>query len=107
VTGVQTCALPISAAEKKTNRAGLSVVELSAEQKKQLKVTSGVLVEEVSGPASRAGIQPGDVILAVNNKEVDTPDDLAKLLNEPGRKSAALLVKRGDSAHYVSLRLEK
>jgi serine protease Do len=95
------------AAEKKPNRAGLAVVELSGEQKKQLQVSSGVLVEEAAGPAARAGIQPGDVILAVNNKEVDTPDDLAKLLNEPGRKSAALLVKRGDSAHYVSLRLEK
>ncbi len=95
------------AAEKKANRAGLAVVELGAEQKKQLKVSSGVLVEEVTGPAARAGIQPGDVILAVNNKEVDTPDDLARILNDPARKSAALLVKRGESAHYVSLRLEK
>jgi serine protease Do len=66
-----------------------------------------VLVEDTTGPAARAGIQSGDVIVAVNNQEVNSVEELAKLLDDPARKSVALLVKRGESAHYVSLRLEK
>jgi serine protease Do len=92
---------------KKTNRAGLAVSELTREQKSILKISNGVLVEDASGPAARAGIQSGDVIVAVNNQEVNTPDELARLVNDTTRKSAALLVKRGEDAHYVSLRLEK
>jgi hypothetical protein len=38
---------------------------------------------------------------------VNTPEELARLVNDTSRKSAALLVKRGDEAHYVSLRLER
>jgi serine protease Do len=92
---------------KPTNRAGLAVSELTREQKSILKISNGVLVEEVTGPAARAGIQSGDVIVAVNNQEVNTAEELARLVNDTSRKSAALLVKRGESAHYVSLRLEK
>jgi serine protease Do len=72
-----------------------------------LKIGNGVLVEEVSGPASRAGVQSGDVILAVNNQEVNSSEEFDRLINDPSRKSAALLVKRGDDAHYVSVRLDR
>jgi len=90
-----------------SNRAGLAVIELSREQKSVLKIDNGVLVEDVTGPAARAGIQSGDVIVAVNNQEVNSPEEFDRLINDPARKSAALLVKRGDSAHYVSVRLDK
>jgi serine protease Do len=92
---------------KKSNRAGLAVSELTREQKSILKIPNGVLVDEASGPASRSGIQSGDIIVAVNNQGVNTPDELAQLLNDRTRTTAALLVKRGEDAHYVSLRLEK
>ncbi len=94
-------------AARKANRAGLSVTELSREQKAILRLGNGVLVEETTGAAARAGIQTGDVIVAVNNQEVNTAEELARLLDDPARKSAALLVKRGESAHYVSLRLDR
>ena len=94
-------------APRVANRGGLVVSELTREQKSILKLDNGVLVEEVTGPAARAGIQTGDVVVAVNNQEVNTAEELARLLDDPARKSAALLVKRGDSAHYVSLRLER
>ena len=92
-------------AAKKSNRAGLVVAALGAEQKKALDINSGVLVEDATGPAARAGIEAGDVILAVNNQEVNSADDLNRLLE--GRQRVALLVKRGEGAHYVSLRLDK
>lgn len=92
---------------RKANRAGITVTELTKEQKAILRITNGVLVEETTGAAARAGIQTGDVIVAVNNQEVNTAEELARLLDDPARKSAALLVKRGENAHYVSLRLDR
>ncbi len=90
---------------KEKNRAGLVVSELGTAQKQALKVSSGVLVEEAAGPAARAGIQSGDLILAVNNQEVNSAAELNRLLGDK-QDRVALLVKRGDSAHYVSLRLD-
>lgn len=92
---------------KKSNRAGLVVSELTREQKGVLKIEHGVLVEEVNGPAGRAGIENGDVIIAVNNQEVNSVEEFDRLINDPARKSAALLVKRGEDAHYVSVRLDR
>ena len=89
------------------NRAGLVVKEIPAEQKKTLNISSGVLVEDALGVASRAGIQPGDIILAVNDQEVNSAGELTHQFKETSRKSAAVLVKRGDSTYYVSLRLDK
>ena len=91
---------------KQANRAGLTVSELSRKQKDALKIDSGVLVDDSTGAAARAGIQPGDVILAVNNQEVNNAAEFTRLL-EGDRERVALLVKRGDSAHYVSLRLDR
>jgi serine protease Do len=92
--------------EKKVNRAGLVVSELTAEQRRQLKIESGVLVEDVSGAAARAGLRPGDVILAVNNREVASADELSALINDTKRRSVALLVKRGEGSIYIPLRLD-
>ncbi|MDP2832274.1 MAG: DegQ family serine endoprotease [Pseudomonadota bacterium] len=91
---VQNDQLAAAAPEKKKgNRAGLVVSKLSAEQKKILKISSGVLVEEAEGEASRAGIHSGDIILAVNNLEVNDVEELSRLLNDPKRKRAALLIR--------------
>jgi serine protease Do len=85
---------------------GLAVSELSAEQRRELNVAGGVLVESVEGVAARAGIRRGDVILAVGNQEVKSADDLNRLLATGDKpRSVALLVRRGDSSIYVPLKL--
>ena len=88
-------------------RLGITVDNLSAEQKKELKLEAGVLVEDVQpGPAAKAGIRPGDVILAVNNDDVTSVEQLNQLLSryEKGR-TLALLVRRGDSTQFITLRI--
>lgn len=92
--------------ERKVDRAGLMVSELTAEQRRQLKIESGVLIEDVSGAAARAGLRPGDVILAVNNREVTSIEELNRLIEESKRKSVAVLVKRGETSIYIPLRLD-
>lgn len=92
--------------DAQSNMAGLTVSPLRPEHKKQLGIESGVLVEEATGLAARAGIQPGDIIMAVGNVAVNNAKELASALDVKGRKTVALLVKRGDDSSYVPLRLD-
>ena len=86
---------------------GLALSELTADQRKELKISAGVLVEEVKGAAARAGLQPGDVILAINNTEVKTIDQFNQALGKlEARKNLALLVRRGETTQYITVRTE-
>ena len=84
---------------------GLSVSELGDAQRKELKVDGGLKIDTAEGPAARAGLKAGDVILSANNVDVMTVKQfqavLAKL--EKG-KSLQMLVRRGDVATYVVLK---
>jgi serine protease Do len=79
---------------------GVAVRPLTPAERAGNSGKAGLLVEGVSGPAARAGIQPGDVILAVNGRPVRGVGELRRLIRESG-KAFALLVERGDSQIYV------
>jgi PDZ domain (Also known as DHR or GLGF). len=58
-------------AGKNQNRLGISVEDLNAEQRKQLGVKDqGVVITDLNGAARRSALQPGDVVLMVNRKQV-------------------------------------
>ncbi|MDI1349456.1 DegQ family serine endoprotease [Aquabacterium sp.] len=84
---------------------GLSVSDLSADQKRELRQNGGVLVSEVQGPAARAGLRAGDIILSVANVQIGSAKEfeavLAKL--EKGR-AVNVLVRRGEWAQYAVIR---
>jgi serine protease Do len=85
---------------------GLSVVELTSDQKNELSVTNGVLVENAEGPAQKAGIRRGDVIQAVNNQDVKSVEELNRLLSPVDRsRTVAVLIKRGEGSVYIPLKL--
>ena len=94
-------------AKAATNRLGLALSELSEAQLKELKISHGLLVEDVEGQAARVGIQRSDVIMSLNNKDVKTLEQFNQLLAQykPGN-SFALLVRRGNNALFVPLRME-
>ncbi|MGH9575855.1 MAG: DegQ family serine endoprotease [Terriglobales bacterium] len=88
-------------------RLGLTVSELSAEQRKELSIGGGLLVEDVQGAAAKAGIRRGDILMALNNQDVKSVEQLTQLLSQFDKaKSVALLIRRGDGALYVPLRLD-
>ena len=88
------------------SKLGLAVSDLTSDLKKELNVNNGVVVENADGAAARAGIRRGDVILAVNNQDVKSVDDLNRLLTAGDRpRTVALLVKRGEGSLYVPLKL--
>ncbi|WP_317202311.1 Do family serine endopeptidase [Janthinobacterium sp.] len=92
-------------AEPAVNALGLSVSDLSPVKKRELALEAGVLVEAVDGVAAGAGLQPGDVILQVNNIEVrDAKQFNAVVVKLDPKKSAVVLVRRGDVSQFVSLR---
>jgi serine protease Do len=84
---------------------GLTVRPLSNEEQKEAEVTHGLIVENVSdGPAARAGIRLGDIILSVNGEKVESVEQLRSLA-ENSRSHLALLIKRGDSKLFVPIRV--
>jgi serine protease Do len=62
----------------------------------------GLVVEKASGPAARAGIQRGDVVVAVNGKRVKNAEEL-RLAAAKAKGTLALLVKRGDQSIFVPI----
>lgn len=84
---------------------GLSVTDLSAEQKRELKQNGGVLVEDAQGPAARAGLRAGDVILAVANVQIGSAKDFEAVLGKLDKsRPVSVLVRRGDWAQYAVIR---
>jgi len=93
--------------EPKPGKLGIAVTDIGTDQKKQLKVSSGVAVEAVDGAALAAGIQPGDVILKINTFDVPnvkTFNDVVAKLDT--KKPVALLVRDENGSRYVTFRPE-
>ncbi len=88
-------------------RLGLTLSELTVDQRKELGLSGGLLVEDVQGAAAKAGIRRGDVLMAINNQDVKSVEQLNQLLGQFEKaRSVALLIRRGDGALYVPLRLD-
>jgi serine protease Do len=83
---------------------GLTVRPLEAREKEQANTQGSLLVEEVSGPAQAAEIQPGDIILGINGKRVHSVKELEDAAHAAG-KNVALLIQREDAQIFVPLRL--
>ena len=83
---------------------GVAVRSLSDRERQTAGVTGGVLVEQAGGAAARAGIQPGDIILALNSTPVKNPEELKKMIGKTG-KVAAVLVQRNDAKIFIPVEL--
>lgn len=84
---------------------GLNIADLAAEQKRELKQNGGVFVEAVEGPAARAGLRAGDVILAVANVQISGVKEFEAVLGKLDRsRPVSVLVRRGEWAQYAVIR---
>ena len=82
---------------------GLAARPLTPDEKSEVG-HDGLVVENATGPAAVAGIQPGDVIVGVGTAKVRTVDDLRKLVEKSG-KTVALLIERDGRQIYVPIRI--
>jgi serine protease Do len=92
---------------ERTNRLGLSVTDLTDEQRAELELDAGVLVSKVAaGAASRAGIRENDIILRVDNKDVSSAGEFNKLVEGlSAGKSVAFLVQRDGSPTFLAVKV--
>jgi serine protease Do len=83
---------------------GLRLRTLTREEQSQTGITGGLLIEGVSGPAARAGLVPGDLLLAINGVPVSSANQVQGLLaQKPGHK--ALLIQRQGERLFVPVEL--
>jgi serine protease Do len=100
---------PQSKDKAKPNRMGLILSDLTDDQKKELDLKSGVVVEDSSG-TSRGDIQPGDLILAVISRGATIEAKSAEQVNaliaklEKGA-SVTFLLRRGDQQFFSTIKL--
>jgi serine protease Do len=85
-------------------RLGVAVRPLTPEEKSGASVSHGLLVQQSGGAAESAGIQPGDVILAVNGRPVTSVDQLKQMITGAGN-SIALLIQRDNAQIFVPVDL--
>jgi len=86
---------------------GMQLKDLTPAQRKQLGVSQGVLVEKVAeGPALKAGVRSGDVILQVQGRPMRSAAELRDLAPQlPRNKPVPVLVRRGAAALFLALRI--
>jgi serine protease Do len=89
--------------ESEESRLGIAVSELTPEQLDQLGIDGGVLITGVKqGPAARAGLARGDVILEAGRKRVKSIADLRKVISDqPEDEATLLLVRRGEGSLFI------
>jgi serine protease Do len=84
---------------------GLTVSDLTAAQKRELKVSGGVRVDAAVEAAARAGLREGDLILSVNNVEVTSLKQFQSALAKLDKsKVVNLMVRRDDVVSFVLVR---
>lgn len=83
---------------------GLALRPMQPDEKQEVGVDNGLVVQQASGPAALAGVEPGDVLLSINGVPVKNIDQVRATVAK-AEKSVALLILRGDSKIFVPVNL--
>ena len=77
----------------------MSLSELSPAQLRALRISYGLMVQRVQGLAARAGVQPGDVIVGVNNSTLTSAEQFREQVAaaKAGDTLALRLIRDGNT----------
>jgi serine protease Do len=91
--------------EQGANALGLTTSDLSDEQKKELGVDHGVLIESAEGPSQAVGLRPGDVVQRVKDTDITDSKQLNALVAklEP-KRSVPVLVTRSGASQFLLIK---
>jgi serine protease Do len=85
-------------------RLGLSLRPLEPAERRDSGIPNGLLIQDAGGAAASAGVQPGDVLLSVNGRPVNSIEQVREVVGKSS-KSVALLIQRGDDKIFIPVRL--
>ena len=96
---------------KKTNtpKLGITTEDLSEDEKKQLKIRSGIKITSVKSAslADYAGLKKGQIILELNQKVVTSSSEFKKAIKKhPKDKVLLLLIKEGNYSRFITIKLK-
>ncbi|MDH4557031.1 DegQ family serine endoprotease [Pseudomonas sp. BN417] len=105
--GEEMAAAGAAGVERSSNRLGVSVVELTDEQKKGLDIQGGVVIKDVlEGPAAMMGLRPGDVITHLNNQAISSAKTFTQIAKDlPKNRSVSMRVLRQGRASFITFKL--
>jgi serine protease Do len=83
---------------------GLALRPLQPQERREAKVDGGLLIEDTGGPSARAGVQAGDVLLAINGTPASSIDQVREVASHAD-KSVALLILRDGERIFVPVRI--
>jgi serine protease Do len=83
---------------------GLALRPLQPQEKREAAIENGLLVEDVAGPSAIAGVQAGDVLLAINGTPAKSLEQVREVVAKAD-KSVALLIQRGEDKIFVPVRI--
>jgi len=87
---------------------GLAVIEVPAARRSELGIQGGVQVQSVEGASERAGLRPGDIVMAVGTTEIVNVNQYRTLTAKLEKgKTYGLLVRRDDITQWVTVKLPK
>jgi serine protease Do len=91
------------------NKLGLVLSEPNAEQKRQLGIQHGLVVEDVRNGGMRTDLKPGDIILSLIDKgvqsDVKSVEQFDGLLAKIDKSTTVtLLVRRGDGQTFITIK---
>ena len=83
---------------------GLALRPLQPQERREAEVENGLLIEDAAGPSALAGVQAGDVLLAINGTPAQSVEQVREVAAKAG-KSVALLIQRGSDRIFVPVRV--
>jgi serine protease Do len=93
------------AGKAETGKLGLAVRPLSGSERERLSTIGRLVIAEADGPAAIAGVEAGDVLIAVNGVQVATVAEFRKAVEDSGA-TVALLIQRGNAQIFVPVRID-
>jgi serine protease Do len=74
---------------------GVAVRPLTGDEARTLQSDGGLLVQQATGPAAKAGLRAGDVIVAVDGRPTRTVEELRARISEAKGNVAVLIERQG------------
>ena len=83
---------------------GLALRPLTREERSEGGLDHGLVVEDVAGPAARAGIQAGDIVLGIDGRPATSVEQVRSVVRSHP-KTIALLIERDGQKIFVPVKL--